>query len=203
LYEFMAAMHANPDMLVEADLDARSTVIDAGAYDGEWSARVLARYGCTIYAFEPDPFSFARLEERLGGEPNVRLFEHGLGASDGTATLTIAGPGSSMYEVESPFGTTEVRVRDVADVLDELDVESVDLLKVNIEGGEYDVLDRLAATGWLGRTRYVSVQFHEWHPKSYARRRANRRALRRDHEEQWSYPWVWELWRHRDDRARS
>jgi hypothetical protein len=68
---------------------------------------------------------------------------------------------------------------------------------VNIEGGEYDLFDRLIDIGWLPRVRSVLVQFHEWHPQAYRRRRAIRRALRRSHDEAWNYPFVWELWRRR------
>ena len=80
-------------------------------------------------------------------------------------------------------------------MLDELGIEQIDLMKVNIEGGEYDLIDRLDTAGWLPRIALVSVQFHEWHPHAYRRRRAARRALPRHHVECWNYPWVWELWR--------
>jgi hypothetical protein len=87
-----------------------------------------------------------------------------------------------------------VQIRDVVGVLDELGIREVDLLKVNIEGGEYDLFDRLIETDWLRSVRLVSVQFHEWHPKAYRRRRAIRRALARSHTEVWCYSWVWEYW---------
>ncbi|MGH8977302.1 MAG: FkbM family methyltransferase, partial [Acidimicrobiia bacterium] len=73
----------------------------------------------------------------------------------------------------------------------------VDLCKVNIEGGEYDLFDRLIETVWLARIRILLIQFHEWHPNAYARRRAIRRAFSRTHDEVWDYPFVWEMWRRR------
>jgi hypothetical protein len=39
------------------------------------------------------------------------------------------------------------------------------------------------------------VQFHEFHPKAYRRRRHNRRSLARSHQQVWDYPWIWEYWR--------
>jgi hypothetical protein len=88
-----------------------------------------------------------------------------------------------------------VQIRDVVAAFEKLGLEEIDLLKVNIEGGEYDLFDRLTSADWLRRIRFVSVQFHEWHPHAYRRRRAVRRALRRQHVECWNYAWVWELWR--------
>ena len=98
---------------------------------------------------------------------------------------------------EELFGTTTVAVRDVAAVLAELGIGEIDLMKVNIEGAEFDLLDRLLETDWVPRIRNLSVQFHEWHPDAPRRRRAIRAALSQTHDEVWCYPWVWELWRAR------
>ena len=121
--------------------------------------------------------------------------DYGLGDADLTVPMALAGLGSTIFATDAPLGTRTVRIRDVVAVLDELGLGTIDLLKINIEGGEYDLLDRLIATGWLPRIRLVMVQFHEWHPKAYRRRRRIRRALRRSHREVWCYPWIWEFWR--------
>ena len=197
LYAFMAASAADPDLLFDADLTDDSVVLDVGAYDGAWAQGIVDRSGARVYAFEPDPTSLRKLRARFPEPSRVTVFEYGLAGADGTADLGLAGPGSSVYERNGMFGTARVELRDVVGVLDGVGLDSVDLLKVNIEGGEYDLFDRLVAAGRLGRMRYVSVQFHEWHPKAHARRAAARRALRVDHDEVWCYPWIWELWRAR------
>jgi FkbM family methyltransferase len=197
LYDFMSATVANPDILIDAELDGGSVVVDAGAYVGEWSERVSDRYGSQIYAFEPNPEVAPELEARLGEHDNVRWFGHGLGAADFTATLALRGPGSSIFTNASEPNTATVKIRDVVAVFDELGIEQIDLMKLNIEGAEYDLLERLDTSDWLQRIDFVSVQFHEWHPHAYRRRRAARRSLARHHVECWNYPWVWELWRRR------
>jgi FkbM family methyltransferase len=197
IYDFIGAKAAKPDILVDADVDDRSVVVDVGAYHGEWSEQVSQRYGSTVFAFEPDPTSFPRLVERLAKHRNTRALGYGLGGRDHEASLALAGPGSSIYGANDAFGAANVQIRDVASVLDELGVDRVDLIKVNIEGGEYDLFDRLIETSWLHRMRLVSVQFHEWHPKAHSRRRRIRRSLRATHEQVWNYPWVWEYWRRR------
>jgi FkbM family methyltransferase len=197
MYAFMNATVENPDILVEADLDSRSVVLDVGAYVGEWSEQISRRYGARIHAFEPLPHAIDLFHERLDGHDNVTLHPFGLAAADGHAPLAFEGPGSRLRSGPGTFGSGIVEVRDVASTLGDLGLDHVDLCKMNIEGGEYDVFDRLIATGWLPRIDVFSVQFHEWHPKAYARRRAIRRALRRTHDEVWDYPFVWELWRRR------
>jgi FkbM family methyltransferase len=197
IYDFIGATVAKPDILVDVDVDDRSVVLDIGAYHGEWAEQVSQRYGSTVIAFEPDPTSFPRLVERLAKHRNTRALGYGLGGREHEASLALAGPGSSIYGANDAFGAANVQIRDVASVLDELGVDRVDLIKVNIEGGEYDLFDRLIETSWLRRMRLVSVQFHEWHPKAHSRRRRILRSLRATHEQVWNYPWVWEYWRRR------
>jgi FkbM family methyltransferase len=206
IFAFARATKANPDILTDADLGADSVVIDAGAYLGEWSERIIERYDPVVHAFEPSHRSVEHLETTFAGRSRVHVHELALGGHDGVGELEDAGPGSTITSdggsAHAALGDaaaprSSVAVRDVAAVFDELGLDHVDLVKLNIEGGEYDVLDRLAETGWLDRIDLVSVQFHEWLPNAHRRRRRNRRALARTHDEVWCYPWVWELWRRR------
>lgn len=195
VYDFTGATVAYPDILVTADLDESDVVVDIGAYIGDWSQKVWNRYHPTIYAFEPAPAGFKKASERFAGNDKVKVFDYGLGAADEKVSLALAGPGSSIYDGSGAFGSTEVLVRDVAAVFDELGLDEIGLLKINIEGAEFDLLDRLIDTGWLPKVRQLMVQFHEWHPHAYWRRFELRRRFREEHELVWDFPWVWELWR--------
>lgn len=191
---------ASRDLLTLVDIDADSLVLDVGAFRGEWSERIWDRYEPTIHAFEPAPGPSRRMGTTFADNDKVHVHQFGLGGWDMDASLALNGPGASIYGPPSKqFGSAAVRIRDVSAVLEELGVDDIDLLKINIEGGEYDLIDRLDGTQWLPRVRLLMVQFHEWHPRAHFRRRTNRRALRRDHDEVWGYPWCWELWRRRSD----
>ena len=77
--------------------------------------------------------------------------------------------------------TTEVQIRDVAAVLDELGHTRIDYMKINIEGAEYDLLERMFETGWAHRVRYFLIQFHEWYGNAaHLRRWRIQRRLRQD-----------------------
>jgi FkbM family methyltransferase len=204
LYAFAAATMQNRDILIDADIDEKSVVLDVGAYIGDWSERIADKYGCSIHAFEPASGAFARARKRLHDRDRVELHPHGLGGRDQSARLAMAGPGSTIYSTSSPMGSFEdITIRDVTAVLAELGVKEVDLLKVNIEGGEFDLFDRLVDSGWMPRIRQTMIQFHEFHPNAYWRRHKVRRALRRTHREVWDYPWVWEFWTRDDARLTS
>jgi FkbM family methyltransferase len=193
---FFYATAPDPDILVDADIGETSIVLDVGAFVGEWSERVQQRYAATIYAFEPSPDAFRSLRRRLGDAPNVSLFEVGLSDRDAVTSLDLSqGPGATLFGDPSSDRLATVHVRDVVGMLAELQLDHIDLLKVNIEGAEYDLFDRLIDAGWLERIGAVSVQFHEWHPHAHRRRRRIRRELARTHDQVWNYPWVWELWK--------
>lgn len=197
MFDFLVATMLKPDILTDHDLSPNSVVLDVGAFVGDWAEKIAERYDAVVHAFEPAPGALRQLDARAERFPGIHVHAFGLGRRDETATLALAGPGSSIYADSGSFGEADVPIRDVVTVLDELGIDRVDLLKVNIEGGEFDLLDRLAEAGRLDRIDRVMVQFHEFHPKAYRRRRANRRALGRQHELVWDYPWIWECWRHR------
>src|SRR5262245_5987793 len=94
MYAFMEAISANPDLLVEADLDRESTVLNLSAYIDEWSEQIARRYSTRIYAFKPNPIAFERLCARIGEATEVSCFEYGIGGADAEVRLALEGPRS-------------------------------------------------------------------------------------------------------------
>jgi FkbM family methyltransferase len=203
MVRFIEATRAAPDILIDVDLADGSTVLDVGAYEGEWSQRILQRAAerevrdLQVHAFEPEPGAIGELQRLFGDDPRIHVHPFGLSGRDRLAQLAVGGLGSSVFvDPASPgfVATAEVELRAVDGVLASLGVHRIDLLKINIEGGEYELLDRLHETAWLARTGTVIVQFHEFGPNAHRARRRNRRQLARTHRCTWSYPWVYERW---------
>jgi FkbM family methyltransferase len=197
-YRFIGANMIDPEMLYTAPLGPDSVVIDVSAHVGDWAAHMFEKYRSRIVAFEPDPESFPALAERFRGNDKVSVFDYGLHDRDAVLDMAQMGMGSTMFDEpmpsETPANHVSVRVRDVATVLDELRVGWIDLLKVNIEGGEFELLDRLIDSAWMSRVRCLMVQFHEWRSGAHLWRLKIRHALRRTHTEDWNYAFVWEKW---------
>jgi FkbM family methyltransferase len=198
---FVNKMVGSPDLLVDIDPRAGAVVVDVGAYRGRWTEKLLGHVGSsadvTVHAFEPMEGPRTHFTQLLGGDPRVHLHPYGLAGRDFNTAMTHAGPGSSLFVdrgADNAVGTSEVVLRDVAGVLDELSVDRIDVIAINIEGGEYELLDRMYTTGWLSRTGTVFVQFHEFAPGAYRGIRRNRRQLSKTHDLAWRYPWVWERW---------
>ena len=195
-YHWLGAVSINPDLLHEADLTPGSTVLDVGAYFGEWAEEILQRYDTRVLAFEPDPVNFQRLRDKAAEQPAISAFEYGLGHRDETAKMSLEFLGSSIYKTpgDNPARFAEVEIRDICKVWEDLGLDRVELMKINIEGGEFPLLERMIEQGMMDRVDTFLIQFHEWHPGAYHRRRAIQRALRNTHRVVWDHHFIWEKW---------
>ena len=70
-----------------------------------------------------------------------------------------------------------------------------DLVEMNIEGGEYIVLEELIKNNALRYSKNWLIQFHENNSYHELLRAQFRNAFRDTHELVFSYTWVWELWK--------
>jgi hypothetical protein len=67
-------------------------------------------------------------------------------------------------------------------------------MKINIEGAEFPLLERMIECNLLRKVDCFLIQFHEWHPGAYKRRRKIRKALSESHRLVWDYHFIWEKW---------
>lgn len=196
-YRWLRAVSENEGLLYDAEIDANSTVLDVGAYIGEWAQEIAGRYDPTLLCFEPDPRNFRQLAARAANNPKLRAFEYGLGDSDLRPRMALQHMGSSIFDDNVDAGQADwadVEIRDIQRAWRELDLDRVDLMKINIEGAEFPLLERMARTGLLDRVDTYLIQFHEWHPGAYRRRKRIRRELAKTHRLEWDYHFIWEKW---------
>jgi FkbM family methyltransferase len=197
IYRFRRSIRGNPDLLCEApNVDSKSVVFDVGAYVGDWAATIAEKYGPQIYCFEVDPDLCKSIAARFESQPKIQCFDYGLGNRNANLLLNRNGWGSTFYADGAPEKreTVDAAIRDVVEVMDELKIRQIDWMKVNIEGGEYDLLERMIEADRLRDVVCLSVQFHEWLDGAWTRRRGIRKALRKTHQLRWDYPFIWEQW---------
>jgi FkbM family methyltransferase len=126
------------------------TTVDVGAYIGYFSVMgALANPRATVVALEPYPPTYERLLKnvRANGLANVTCRNEAAGAVAGTARLhhrpTGYSPAASLnpsHISESAVATTDVPVVALDELLPDLGVASVDLIKVDTETTEPEVL---------------------------------------------------------------
>lgn len=179
------------------DLVPGSVVLDFGGFEGGWTDQVLAAQPeARVLVFEPHPGFADKLRAKFADRPNVTIHACALGREAGTLQLSDAGDASSAVADHSrSFSAPVVAVRDF---FAETGLEAVQLAKINIEGGEYELLPALVEAGAIGRIRRLMIQFHLFHAEDRAARDAIAGALAKTHETAWAYPFVWEEWHLKD-----
>ncbi|HEY0707505.1 MAG TPA: FkbM family methyltransferase [Polyangia bacterium] len=138
--------------------DAIKTVVEGGIWDGQSTARFLATWGesTRIIGFEPfiENFLESPRAPALLANPNVRIEPFGLWKHEDTLPLELRLDGSSAIARGSAAPETKVKSIDVValdDYLPAQGIESIDLLKLDVEAAEPEVL--LGATRTLRRCR--------------------------------------------------
>ncbi len=195
-YDRWVADRGDATLRLEYPLNSNSLVLDLGGFEGRWAQEIFARYGCRIEVFEPVQRYAQALVERFRSEPGIRVHDFGLGASSRTESIRICGDSSSVFGeagereeiriVEAPGWFAEQTLAGVG--------LTVDLMKINIEGGEYELLERLLEADLVRQIRYLQIQFHDIAPDSAARMRRIQDALRATHRPAYQYTFVWDGW---------
>jgi FkbM family methyltransferase len=130
----------------EYDLDLHDppqAVVDLGANGGLSVLLFRAAFpGVKVLAVEPSPGSFERLRANVGALPGVQLLRCAVGAVDGEGRLDVRG--ESWAARLDAAGTVRVPLRRLDRLLSGSDVEArTAVLKIDIEGAEWDVLSSL------------------------------------------------------------
>ena len=167
-------------------------VLDVGAYVGDWADRMTTLYGVKVHCFEPHPRFIDHLEQRFAGRADVTVEGYAMGRAAGTLDLSDDENASSALVASGTVVQGEVRA--VGDVFDALGLDHVALIKMNIEGGEYDLLPALIAGGLMPRIDRLTVQFHRYSPAQDEARNEIREGLAQTHDCVWEYPFLWEEW---------
>lgn len=171
-----------------------SVVFDVGGHVGQWASEVYCRYSSQVFVFEPIADHVAELNRRFSPNPSIRVEPFGLSGESKTISISCEGVESSAFKTQQASKNIEVQLVDVKSYCDEKLIERIDLMKINIEGGEYELLDRIVDSGLIKRIGILHIQFHDFVPKANQLVETIREKLMHTHECKWTYPFVWECW---------
>jgi len=180
------------------DLSDQSIVLDLGGYEGQWASDLFARYQCPIFIFEPVAAFANRIRDRFAKNKTIQVHQYGLGDVSRSEEISIAGDGSSVFGKSRNKETIEII--DISEWIESnlRTDQSIDLMKINVEGGEYELLDRLIETHLVDRIKNIQVQFHQVLPDSAARMERIQSQLMKTHTPTYQYSFVWENWKHKN-----
>lgn len=173
-------------------LSENSIVFDLGGYHGNWAAEIYCRYGSTIHIFEPVKEFASTIRNRFIQNKKIHLHEFGIGPKTETAEIFLFEGGTSLIKKSSE--SVRIEMKEAMAFFREHNIESIDLMKINIEGAEYDLLDYLIENKWISRIKNIQIQFHNFAPDAVKRRNKIREALSKTHRTTYEYEFVWENW---------
>ncbi|MDI1256468.1 MAG: FkbM family methyltransferase [Flavobacterium sp.] len=188
------AINGDQTLRLNYDLNKDSLVFDVGGYKGEFASDILCKYNANVYVFEPVKAFFHTIEEKFSHNPKVKAYHFGLGKEDCKLQISLSDNSSSVF-LESQ-DTESIQLVSADDFLKSNNVTQVDLIKINIEGGEYELLEALLDHGNISIFKNIQVQFHDFLFEN-AQERMNKiqDRLSETHELTYQYEFVWENWK--------
>jgi FkbM family methyltransferase len=145
----------------------RPRIIDCGANIGMSVVFFKSLHAdAEVLAFEPDPRTFAQLEENVQANrlKNVRLVNAAVAGAPGTVPFYTerTAPGSLVGSLDPARGGTlacSVQAVTLSSFID----RPVDFLKVDVEGAECAVLGDLVDSGAIGQVNELVIEAHADH----------------------------------------
>jgi len=173
----------------------KSIIMEIGGYHGDFTAEIAARYNPYIYVFEPIAEFASIIEERFKKNKKIKLWKIGLSNFTSLYTISINDDGSSLFKEEKKEKLETIQMKDIIEWFDENDIESVALMQINIEGGEYPLLERLIESGYVQKIEHIQIQFHDqYHENAEELMLKIQNELSKTHKLSFQYKFIWENW---------
>jgi FkbM family methyltransferase len=188
------AAKGDEELRLDYPLTPDSLVVDVGGYLGDFADDIVRRYDSRVEVFEPIATFGEQIKSRLNGNPKVKVHDFGLAASTRTERISLASESSSIVRTPDAAELQTIHLRSAREVFERIE-GPIALLKINIEGAEFELLEQLLADGFFPRIEHLQIQFHNFVADAVARRRHLRERFRQTHVEQWNFPFIWESWR--------
>ena len=187
-------VNGDETLRLDYPLDEKSLVFDVGGYKGDFAMQIYNKYNCKIYIFEPVPEFNQYMKNRFFKLTNVELYNFGLSNSTRKEFISKLADGSSIFTNSSE--KVEIQLKSIIDFMNEKKLNKVDLIKINIEGGEYDLLESLIEGNYIDKFNNLQIQFHDFIlPNAKERMLKIQRKLMKTHCLTYKYEFVWENWK--------
>jgi len=175
------------------NLNENSVIMDLGGYTGVWAKQMIDKYNPNVYILEPIPKFYNIMFNKFKGNDKVRLLNVGISTENKDDTIFLNGDGSSSNIKKG--GPIKVKFNDMNTILDNWNLNSVDLLQINIEGDEYPLLDNLINNGIIKKFKNIQIQFHLNVSNAVYKRDKIIEGLKNNgFNLKFDYPFVWESW---------
>ena len=125
---------------------------------------IIQKHGCDVFGFDPTPKSIRWVKQNNRSE-HFKFFEFGLGATSGAVDFFLPKnpdyvSGSVLLKDHvSEKERVTVQLKSLADTMVQLGHSHIDVLKMDIEGAEYNVIAALGKTDIS--IDQILIEFHD------------------------------------------
>lgn len=148
-----------PDFQIQPD----DVIVDIGANIGCFSllASNRAKFG-KVYSYEPGTENFLYLKRnlKLNNIANCFAYQNCISSTSGKKKLFLEpGGNNSLYQNKKNDFSIEVEGMTLQDIIFQNNIEKIDFLKMDIEGGEYEVLFNTPVE-ILKKIKRIALEYH-------------------------------------------
>jgi len=178
---------------VDYDLNEDSVIMDLGGYTGVWVQMMIDKYNPNVYIIEPIPKFYNGMVSKFSSNSKVNLLDVGISNEDKDGVIYMNGDGTSTNLASGDV--VDVKFNTMETLLKKWDLDSVDLLQINIEGDEYALLENMIECGVINKFKNIQIQFHTGIENDIKRREKICKGLiKNGFKNKFNYPFVWEGW---------
>jgi FkbM family methyltransferase len=172
-------------------------VLDIGSYLGEYTEKIRKlNPQLTFWLYEPIPEYYEICVKRFKDNEKVVTHQTAVSADGRTFQMQIDGLRSRQDSINF-LNATQVNSIGIQEIFDS--ATEIELMKMNIEGMEYECLEQLIHTDSLIKAKHLLIQFHNFEVGAHHRREVVRKQIARDFVNIYTFDWIWELWIRKDE----
>lgn len=175
-------------------LNNNSIVFDVGGYLGDWTDSIYSKYKCKVLVFEPVKKYYQKIVNKFKNKQKIHVYNIGLGTQNAKKYIYLMDNSSSFYKIGDNVKKQLCEIMDIEKFISKNKIKHVDLIKINIEGGEYDLLEKMITSKLINKFENLQIQFHRFIPDAKLRRKEIQTKLARTHYLTYNYPFIWENW---------
>lgn len=174
------------------NLNPNSIVFDVGGFKGEWAENIYNKYNCNIHIFEPINKYVEIIDKKFKSNNKVILHKCGLSNKNEEVKIYHLNDSSSIFGEGNSY--ENIQLKSIFDFINYNNIDKVNLIKINIEGSEYDLLEDIIEKKIQSNFENFQIQYHRFIPNCEERRNKIREQLSKTHKITYDYEFIWENW---------
>ena len=148
-------------------INQHSVIYSLGVGDSiEFDLGIIKHHGCKVYAFDPTPYAVEWISSQ-NTPSELQFHPWAVSGKDGNLRMiqrtNKRGQKSEVMWTEAPSGSVaedviEVPVYSIPSIMRELGHSFINLMKIDVEGAEYEIIDDILNNGVL--PEQILIEFH-------------------------------------------